>query len=310
MGVEICTNIFDIAGDLRLERIQRIELRLVAQLVQEIHVDMGAVDVAVEIQQMDFQHGLQAFLDRGAHADVGRARDRLRGDARDRHGEHAGQRQALAPDLDVGGGKADGAAELLAVHDAPGNDEGAAQQSLGTLDVAARKSSAHGRAGNAEPAEIHRVHGLDHETVLASGLLQHREVSGAALAEAEIIADDQMPHRQPAHQNVLDELAGGMRRELAVEAADMDPVDAAFGEQFELVAQAGQARRRLLRREEFARMRFEGEHRRRQGQFARLGRQFSEQRAMTKMHAIEIADGQHRRRRRPLGNTAKNQHGS
>jgi hypothetical protein len=30
---------------------------------------------------------------------------------------------------------------------------------------------------------------------------------------------------------------------------------------------------------------------------------------MATMHAIEIADGQYRGRRRPLGNTAKNQHG-
>jgi hypothetical protein len=30
---------------------------------------------------------------------------------------------------------------------------------------------------------------------------------------------------------------------------------------------------------------------------------------MAAMHAIEITDGEYRGRRRPLGNTAKNQHG-
>ena len=89
----------------------------------------------------------------------------------------------------------------------------------------------------------------------------------------------------------------------------MDAVDAAFGEQFELVAQAGQARRRLVGGKQFARMRLEGEYSRRQAELARLGRQLGQQCAMAKMHAIEIADGQHRGRRGPLGNTAKNLHG-
>jgi hypothetical protein len=56
-------------------------------------------------------------------------------------------------------------------------------------------------------------------------------------------------------------------------------------------------------------MRLEGQHGRRQAEFARPGRQLGQQRTMAEMHAIEIADGQHRGRRGPLGNTAKNLHG-
>jgi hypothetical protein len=69
---------------------------------------------------------------------------------------------------------------------------------------------------------------------------------------------------EASHQDAFDELLGGQGRQLPVEATDMDAVDAAFGEQLEFVAQAGQTRGRLIRREQFARMRLEGEHRRRQ----------------------------------------------
>jgi hypothetical protein len=111
----------------------------------------AAVDVAIEIQQVDFQHRLEALGHGRPHADVGGAGQRLRVDAGNRDGEYAGQRQALAPDLDVGGGKADGAAELLAVHDAAGDDEGAPQQLLGVLDVAGGERLAHRGAGNPMP---------------------------------------------------------------------------------------------------------------------------------------------------------------
>ena len=95
------------------------------------------------------------------------------------------------------------------------------------LEVAGGQRLAHGGTGDALAVDFDGVHGLDAEAVLLPGLLQHGEIAGAALAEAEIVADDQVPHRQAAHQDALDELLGGQRRELAVEAADIDAVDAA-----------------------------------------------------------------------------------
>jgi hypothetical protein len=83
--------------------------------------------------------------------------------------------------------------------------------------------------------------------MVVAGLLQHDEIPAARLAEAEVVADDQVPHRKAADQDLLDELFGGQARQLAIEAADMDAIDAAFRQQLELVAHAGKARRRLVR---------------------------------------------------------------
>jgi hypothetical protein len=153
------------------------------------------------------------------------------------------------------------------------------------------------------------VHGYDRKAVLPPLSQQQRKIAAAPFPEAEIVADDKVAYGKASRQDAFDELLGGQRGQLVVEATDMDAVDPAFGEQLEFVAQTGQTRRRLIRREQLARMRLEGEHGRRQRKFARLGRQFGKQRTMAPVYAIEIADGQHRGRRGPLGNTAKNQHG-
>ena len=42
-----------------------------------------------------------------------------------------------------------------------------------------------------------------------------REIAATRLAETEIVADDQVAHRQPSHQHTLDEILGGERREIA-----------------------------------------------------------------------------------------------
>ena len=188
VGLEVGAHIVDVAGDLRLERIEGLELRLVAQLVHEIDIDMPAVDVAIEIQQVDFQHRLHACVHGRAHADVGGARQRLRVDARNGDGKYAGQRQALAPDLDVGRRKADGAAELPAVHDAAGDDEGAPQQFLGVFDVARGKRLAHRGTGNPDAAEIHGAHRLDDETVFLPGALE-KIVDEVIAANAKNVAE-------------------------------------------------------------------------------------------------------------------------
>jgi ABC-type amino acid transport substrate-binding protein len=73
-----------------------------------------------------------------------------------------------------------------------------------------------------------------------------------------------MADTQRVDQYRGDEVVGAQSGEAGVEMADIGQVDAVVGEQFELLAQRGQARRRRLRREELARVRLEGEHGRRQ----------------------------------------------
>ena len=61
----------NIGGDLRLERFHRSKLLLVTQFLQELNFHVATVNLAIEIQKMDFQHPLgRKVLEGGTHADV------------------------------------------------------------------------------------------------------------------------------------------------------------------------------------------------------------------------------------------------
>ena len=81
------------------------------------------------------------------------------------------------------------------------------------------------------------------------------------------------------------------RRERTVEAEHVQPVDAQPLQAFGLFAQAGQARGRLLGREELARMRLEAQHAARQAARPRHVLQTREHGLVPKMQAVEVADG-------------------
>ena len=100
---------------------------------------------------------------------------------------------------------------LLAVDDAAGDAVGPAEQRRRVLQFAGGERFAHGRTGDALALELDGVHGLDAEAMLLPGCLQHGEIAGAALAEAEVVADDQVPDAEAAHQDALDEFLGASR---------------------------------------------------------------------------------------------------
>ncbi|BBI99176.1 hypothetical protein FGKAn22_08690 [Ferrigenium kumadai] len=72
----------------------------------------------------------------------------------------------------------------------------------------------------------------------------------------------------------------------------MHAIDADGFEQFQLLAQTGQPRRRLLRRKELARMRLEDHRRRLQTEPNRRRAQLTQQCPMAEMHPVEITDGE------------------
>lgn len=119
-----------------------------------------------------------------------------------------------------------------------------------------------------------------------------REITGALRAVAEIPPDQQPAHAQPPQQHILDEPRRRERGQPRVEPDHVDPVHARLRDQFQFLAQAREPRRRGSGREEFARVRLEGQYTGRQLALARLGDQPLEHGAMAPVHAIEVADGE------------------
>ena len=109
-----------------------------------------------------------------------------------------------------------------------------------------------------------------------------------------IESGDDAGHREALHQHALDEFAGGKIGERGVEGQHDGAVEARAGEQPQLLALVAQPEQRIVGTEIAARMRLERERRGRHRQRARAGDGLADHRAMAAMHAVEIADRDHR----------------
>jgi len=107
-----------VGGNLRLERIEPGEFLLRPEIVDEGDTEMTAIEVAGEIEEMDLEPEVAAAEGR-APAEIGDAVDpgtvRTNGGA---HGIDAGSRTQIVGEVEIGGGKADRAATLVALLDA------------------------------------------------------------------------------------------------------------------------------------------------------------------------------------------------
>ena len=137
--------------------------------------------------------------------------------------------------------------------------------------------------------------------MFAARFLQHGDVAGAPGAIAEIVADHQPFHVQAVDEDFLREFLRRQGGELRAEVLDDDSVDAGVVQRLQLVAQVGDALRRLRQvaralREEFARVRFERHHGRFNAEFGRRAAHARQQGLMADVDTVKIADGQSARR--------------
>ncbi len=225
-----------------------------------------------------------------AHPDVADTRPGLAVDL-DAGQVHPGQRHAAPLELDVGGGRAELAGQLLAVQHAPGDAIRAAQQVLGELEVAFAQRLAH--LGAADPQAIldHRVGSLDGEPVLLAGTDQEGEVAGPVAAEAKVIAHLEVAHAQAVDQDRLDEFIGAELAQALVEGQAQHPVDAFCGQQLDLVAQARQAGRGGVGRKVLARLWLEDHHAGRQAQRLAALAQARQDCLVATVNPVEVANG-------------------
>ena len=153
----------------------------------------------------------------------------------------------------------------------------------------ADRARAHRATGVLEPR-----HDVDREA--EPGALRG-EIAGRAAAlraEMEIEADRNAGHRQPLHQHACDEVLGRELGQRRVEAEHDGAVEPGRRQQPQLRPLVGQPEQRLVRPKDAARVRLEGERRGRPAE--RLGalQRSRDHRAVAAVHAVEIADGDHR----------------
>lgn len=275
--------------------------------MDETHRDVRAIDITIEIEEMDFQQGFRP-ADRRPDTEIGDTGKRLVAKPTDLDGKNARHRQRIVLDPQIGCRETDLAAELLAMRHLAVDDIRAAQQAGCMLHVTGQQRPANGRAGHAFTICCHAAHRLDSEAESLPGFLKKAKVASAATTKAKIIADDQMSDLATANQHLLNELISRKGRKSCVKRTDHRLTRAALAQQLQLFTQGRQTGRRRVRRKKFAGMGFEGQHHGRQIKcFSHLSQAF-DQRRMPEVNAIEIANGKHNWSRNRTRVTAKNAH--
>src|SRR5438132_1026775 len=245
MSRKIFPGTVSVLRDRPLQGIEPVVLLLVAQLLEEADLQMAAIKLLVAIEQMHLQQRHRDRVHRRSPANAGHPR----AEAFDLHGKDAAERR-LPPQRDVGGGKSQGAAQLRAVRHPAAEGIRVSQQPLGAAQIARAERAAHRGARHPLAFEQHIGHRFQAESVAHRRLLERSKIAGAPRAEAEVAADEQPARAEPLQQHVLDEALSRKRRKARVETHDVHALDARRRQQLELVAQAGQARRRRVAVEE------------------------------------------------------------
>src|SRR5690606_26424515 len=125
----------DVDGDLRLQRFEPVEMPLLAQALHEVHGDVLAIDLAVEVEDQHLEER-RAAADGRTRADARDAVEQLRAEAADPHGEDAIDRRPPTLQADVRRREAEALAEPEAPNDPSRHAVVAAEHRLRLLEIA------------------------------------------------------------------------------------------------------------------------------------------------------------------------------
>jgi len=179
------------------------------------------------------------------------------------------------------------------VGDEPAHGPGPAEEGGGPGDIPFLQSRTDQRRGDGLALPGKRRDDGDGNADREAMGLQHLGRAGAALAEVEIVAADEPPRAQSGDEQIVDKAFRGDRGDIAIERQHEDLGEACLRQPFELELRRGQPEDRLLRPEDAARMRLEGEGGRPGAEIMRHGTGHPRQLGMAAMHAVEIAERQH-----------------
>lgn len=235
----------DVAADLGLESVEGGEFLFRAELLDELHLDLGTVEVAVEIEEMHFEAGnADTVLEGGAEAEVEDGQ-RVGVPETDAGGVDPVGREFEVGDVDVGGGKAEGAPELAAVDDGTGEGVGASEEFGDVAESALAEGGADAGGRDAIVADVDGGGLVGDEVEFAAEFPEQGDVAGTTVTELEAAADGDRPEAPEARGELSDEtvaidlshFAGEVDRENGIDAERTEGPEA-LGKRLE---QAGSA---------------------------------------------------------------------
>src|SRR5690606_34140302 len=232
----------DVEGDLRAQRVEPVEVALLAQAPPEVHRQMRAVDVPVEVEDQHLEERGPA-ADRRPRADARDAVEQRRAEAADPDGEDAVDRRPAALEADIRRRKSQALAEPEPANDPPRHAVIAAEHRLRLLEIALGERGPDRRAADALAVEHDGLDDRDVEPMPLAGAAQILERAAAAVTEAKIVTDDDVPGAEALDEEPLDELPRRQPPELTKARAE-ELVDAGRVEQLEALPETRKPCRR------------------------------------------------------------------
>ncbi len=154
-------------------------------------------------------------------------------------------------------------------------------------------------AGRTDDLTLIVAHRLDDHRVdlaLTAELFEHLGISRAVFAEDKSISNQYARRADARVQDFIDELLGCALAHLFVEGQRNHTFEATRLEQLEFLLGCREPEIGYVRTKESHRVRLEGQHRRIDPEFSRPIDHLSEHSSMSEMNAVEISDGDDRRR--------------
>src|SRR5712691_650334 len=207
-----------VSGDLRRELGRARERELIAKSLDECGLDLLAVDLVREVQEISLEHPFSTTESRSDTERCGRFETSLphlhphRVDA-------VAWEQANAWQREVDGRKSEGPSALRPVHHAPANAVRPPEKTRGGLDIARQQKIANSGGAHDRPVDLDRRHHVHDKPIALPSLAQLFDVALGTAAEVKVRTDNDPPNiarpLDPIH-----ELVGGELRECVVEPED------------------------------------------------------------------------------------------
>ena len=216
---------------------------------------MATVDIPVEIKQVDFQQAAGTAYSR-PRTDIRHTGQRLARQPEHLHRKYPFNRRCRAVQKNIGRRKSDGTATLVTMRHPATHPVGSPQQGLRHSQVTGIQRLADARAAHTAPADRKGMHVDDRKTMHRARLFKQGIIAGTVLAEAEIIADNQVFHTQALKQDDTDKIIRLQTGKIVAKTQADKPVHAKPPQCFHLLPETRQARWYRARAEVLARLRF------------------------------------------------------
>jgi hypothetical protein len=277
----------DVEADLGLKGVERRELLFRPELLDELHLDFGAVQVAAEVEEMDFEAGNgTAGVDGGAEAEVEDG-EVIRVTETDAGRVDAVGRKFEVGEVDVGGREPEGATELPAVGDGPGEGIGAAKEFGDIGQIAVAEGCADAGRRDAFVADVDGGGLVGDEAEFASEFAQEGDVAGPTVAELEAAADGDRAQAAEAGSELADEAVAIDLGQFPGEVDREDGIDAEGAEGPEALGERLQQARGAVGEDDGERVRIEGHDHRTRAEGAGVEDGVSDDVLVTQVNAVE-----------------------